>query len=114
MDSDNEHIENHHDQVGDQVDQRDQGVQQQGRRERQENNHRDPNEAKGQRRRLILEPFDNSVNNNVVFSSQSFSEVSINKFKSEDAYQYRLNLKYIDIQLIRIITSNQTGANVYS
>ena len=47
MDSDNEHIENHHDQVGDQGDQRDQGVQQQGRRERQENNHQDPNEAQG-------------------------------------------------------------------
>ena len=32
----------------------------------------------------------------------------------DDPYQYNLNFRYIDIQIIRIITSTQDGAQEYS
>ncbi len=65
-------------------------------------------------RRTVLQPFDTSLSNHILFRNVNFSEVSLSTLKSDDAIQHRLNFKYIDLQILRIITSSQSGANVYS
>jgi hypothetical protein len=67
-----------------------------------------------QRRRLILQPFDDQLSTHVIFTNPRFKEISLSTLESEDAIQNQLNFKYIDLQILRIITSSQTGANVYS
>ena len=71
-----------------------------------------PNPSQVARREIM--PFDAQLNNHVLFSSVKFSEVSLTVLKSDDAIRNRLNFKYIDLQILRIITSNQAAANVYS
>ena len=71
-------------------------------------------EPRVQQRRMTLQPFDDHLQNHPIFTHPNFEEVSLSVLKSEDAIRHRLNFKYIDVQLIRLITSNQCGASVYS
>ena len=64
--------------------------------------------------RVEMLPFDEQLANHVLFTSPNFSEVSLTVLKADDAIRNRLNFKFIDLQLLRIITSNQSAANVYS
>ena len=74
----------------------------------------DEDDHEQQRRRLILQPFDDQLSNHVIFTNPRFKEISLSTLKNEDAIQNQLNFKYIDLQILRIITSSQAGANVYS
>ena len=69
-----------------------------------------PNPSQVARREMM--PFDAQLNNHVLFSGVKFTEVSLTVLKSDDAIRSRLNFKYIDLQILRIITSNQAAANV--
>ena len=66
-----------------------------------------------QRLRMSNSPVDRSLNNHVVFFNR-FEEINISDLETSDAIRLRLNFKYIDLQLIRIITSSQNGVNIYS
>ena len=63
--------------------------------------------------RVEMLPFDEQLANHVLFTSPNFSEVSLTVLKSDDEIRNRLNFKFIDLQILRIITSNQAAANVY-
>jgi hypothetical protein len=64
--------------------------------------------------RSSLQPFDSQLSNHIIFRSPNFSEVSLSILKSDNAIENRLNFKYMDLQILRLITSSQAGANVYS
>ena len=66
-----------------------------------------------QRLRISNSPVDTSLNNHVGFFNR-FEEINISDLETSYAIRLRLNFKYIDLQLIRIITSSQNGANIYS
>ena len=66
-----------------------------------------------QRYRMSNSPVDTSLNNHVVFSNR-FEEINISDLETSDVIRLRLNFKYIDLQLIRSITSSQNGVNIYS
>ena len=61
-----------------------------------------------------MTPFDNQLSNHVLFTNRRFNEISLSILESENAICNKLNFKYIDLQLIRLITSNESSANVYS
>ena len=71
-------------------------------------------EGRNQRRRTSLQPFDDALSNHVCFVNSNIEEVSLSTLRSDDAIKSQLNFKYINVQILRIITSNQAGANVYS
>ena len=78
---------------------------------------RDINPRPNQSQRMMTEnmtPFDNQLSNHVLFTNRRFNEISLSILESENAICNKLNFKYIDLQLIRLITSNESSANVYS
>ena len=76
----------------------------------------DTNPRPTQNRRLMpnMTPFDNQLTNHVIFTSPQFKEISLSILESDNAIRNKLNFKYVDLQLIRLITSNESSANVYS
>ena len=67
-----------------------------------------------QRLRIVNAPVDNTLLLNFAFSHMC-QEISLAELEREDAISLGLNYKYIDLQLLRIITSSQTaGANIYN
>lgn len=79
------------------------------------NNEQQEGERNQQRPRVINSPIDINLNNHVVFSSARFQEITLTDLERTDAIRFRLNFKFIDLQLLRIITSShQNGANIYS
>lgn len=85
---------------------------------RRRHNGDDNNQGNGQpptqQIRSSLQPFDSQLLNHIIFRSPNFTEVSLSILKSDNAIENRLNFKYIDLQILRLITSSQAGANVYS
>ena len=75
----------------------------------------DTNPRPTQNRRLMpnMTPFDNQLTNHVIFTSPRFKEISLFILESDNAIRNKLNFKYIDLQLIQLITSNKSSANVY-
>ena len=63
--------------------------------------------------RFSLQPFDSQLLNHIIFRSPNFTEVSLSIQKSDNAIENMLNCKYIDLQILHLITSTQAGANVY-
>ena len=69
-----------------------------------------------QRARHVLSPFDNAERNHSVFRSPRYSAISLETLTQEDAIEHKLNFKYLDLQLLRIVTpsvQSGAGANVY-
>lgn len=73
-----------------------------------------PRPYQNQRMMTSMTPFDNQLSNHVLFTNPRFNEISLSTLESENAIRNKLNFKYIDLQLIRLITSNESSANVYS
>ena len=61
-----------------------------------------------------MTPFNNQLSTHVLFTNPQFKEISLSIIESDKAIQNKLNFKYIDLQLIWLITSNESSANVYS
>ena len=80
----------------------------------EEMNLNDLNPRPNQRQRVIMEPFDSFLSNNILFTNPLFEEISLQELEHDDAMSKRLNFKYIDLLILRIITSSQLTANVYS
>lgn len=74
----------------------------------------DINPRPTQRQRTVLEPYDNTLCNHIIFRDRAFTSVSLATLEKEDAIQNDLNFKYIDVLILRWITSIQTSAHVYS
>ena len=79
-----------------------------------ENDNDDGNLRPHQQRRFELEPYEEHLAIHPIFRSHRFNEISLATLESDTASEHRLNFKYIDVQIIRIITSNVAAANVYS
>ena len=80
----------------------------------QQNAENDLNERPAQRaRRTIMEPYDDQAMNHRSFVSPRFSEISLGMLKSDNAQDHGLNFKYMNLQLLRLITQQPSGANVY-
>ena len=73
----------------------------------------DTNERAQQRQKIVYEPYDISLSNNVLFTNARFTAISLAILESTEAIKHKLNFKYIDLQIIRVITSNQSVVNVY-
>ena len=69
-----------------------------------------------QQARHVLQPFDSTISNHPVFRHPRITEVSVSQLEREDAIRLKLAFKYIDLQIIRVITagSSTAGANTYS
>ena len=68
----------------------------------------------GQRIRIILVPFDQNLLNYPLFLAD-FTEISILTLEKSDAIQKNINTKFIDIQILIVITpTQQTNAIVYN
>ena len=80
----------------------------------EEMNLNDLNPRPNQRQRIIMEPFDSFLSNNILFTNPLFEEISLQELEHDDAMSKRLNFKYIDLLILRIIASSQLTANVYS
>ena len=74
----------------------------------------DNNPRPAQRQRTISEPYDDALANHVVFRYRIFREVSLAVLERDDAIQQNLNFKFLDVQILRWITSAQANANIYS
>ena len=74
----------------------------------------DHNPRPAQRQRTILEPYDDALSNHILFRSRTFSEVPLSVLERDDAIQQNLNFKFVDVQILRWITSQQANANIYS
>ena len=74
---------------------------------------RDINQRPNQVRRRIAKPFNNQLSNHVIFTNNSITKISLSILELEKAIHSKLNFKYIDLQLIRLIKPNQEAANVY-
>ena len=74
----------------------------------------DDNPRPQQERRVDLEPYEDQLTSHPIFTSNLFNEISLATLESDNASQNRFTFKYIDVQIIRIITSNAAAANVYS
>ena len=74
----------------------------------------DDNPRPTQRQRTVSEPYDNSLSNHIIFRDRIFSEASLALLERDDAIQQNLNFKYIDVLILRWITSAQANANVYT
>ena len=74
----------------------------------------DDNPRPQQQRRVEFAPYDEHLLMHPIFRSSLFKEISLATLESESASQNRLNFKYMDVQIIRIITSSAAAANVYS
>ena len=78
-------------------------------------NNVDGNPAPAQRARVILEPLDDILASHSFFVRPSITEIQLQTLESKDAFQARLNTKYLDVQIVRIITPvPQSHANTYS
>ena len=77
------------------------------------NNEGERNPRPQQRLRIPLHPFDATIRNHVLFRDTLFEEIPLSVLESDDAIENQLNFKFIDLQVLRIITSSQSGANVY-
>ena len=73
----------------------------------------DTNERAQQIQKIVFEPYDISLSNNVLFTNARFTAISLAILESSEAIKHKLNFKYIDLQIIRVITSNQSVVNVY-
>ena len=72
------------------------------------------NERPNQQARVRMEPYDNQLSNNHIFRNQSFTEVSLSVLKSDNAVHNRLFVKYINLQIIRFVTScPKSSANAH-
>ena len=74
---------------------------------------------KRQKTYFIYEPFDSNLAGKNVFNPNfSFSPISLTKLENFDveasSAKLNLNLTFLDIQIMRIITANNDPANVYS
>lgn len=74
----------------------------------------DVNPRPNRQRRVELEPYEEQLSLHPIFRSHLFDEISLATLESDGASQHRLTFKYIDVQIIRIITSSAAAANVYS
>ena len=63
-----------------------------------------PNPYQMDRRGVV--PLDAQQEEYVPLSSPKFTEVSLNVLKHDEAIRNRLNCKFVELQLIRIIISN--------
>ena len=74
----------------------------------------DPNSRPLQRARKTTQPYDEGLRDQVIFSD-IFQEISLSTLESENAMENaNINFSFIDLQLLRLITSKDTSANVYS
>ena len=71
------------------------------------------NQPSQQRRRIMIKPFDIQLQNNVLFNYPHFSVISLSALEGQNSIEKNLNFKFIDIQVLQINASNQSGANVY-
>ena len=72
------------------------------------------NERQNQQTRVLMEPYDNQLSNNHIFRNPSFTEVSLSVLESDNAVHNTLFFKYINLQIIRFVTSCPTSsANAY-
>eukprot|EP00957_Ditylum_brightwellii_P189418 14417401-Ditylum_brightwellii.AAC.1 len=63
----------------------------------------------------VMQPFDNQLSNNPVFCNPRFAEVSLSRLESDNAVHQQLMFKYIDLQIICIITAcPKSTANTYT
>ena len=76
-------------------------------------NRNDLNRRPNQRQRIIIQPFDSFLSNNILFTNQLFEEISLQSLERYDAMSKRLNFKHIDLLILRIITSSQLTTNAY-
>eukprot|EP00957_Ditylum_brightwellii_P057093 4326890-Ditylum_brightwellii.AAC.1 len=63
------------------------------------------NDHPNQHAQNVMEPFDNHISNNPVFCNARFIEVSLAKLEANNAVHQQLMSKYIDLQIIQIITA---------
>ena len=77
-------------------------------------NRNDLNPRPNQRQRIIMQPFNSFFSNNILFTNPLFEEISLQALEHDDAMPKRLNFKHINLLILRIITSSQLAANVYS
>ena len=75
----------------------------------------DNNPRPNQNRRLIpnMTPFNNQLSTHVLFTNPRFKEISLCILELDKAIHNKLNFKYVNLQLIQLITSNESSANVY-
>ena len=73
----------------------------------------DSNPRPTQQRRLELEPFKEQLAIHLIFRQHLFKKISLSTLESDTANDNRLSFKYIDVQLIRVITSSIATANMY-
>ena len=71
------------------------------------------NQPSQQLRRIMIESFDIQLHNHVIFNSPHFSKISLSAPEVQNAIENNLNFKFINLQGLQIITSNQSGAKVY-
>ena len=74
----------------------------------------DINPRPNRQRRVELESYEEQLSLHPIFRSHLFDEISLTTLESDGASQHRLTFKYIDVKIIRIITSSAAAANVYS
>ena len=72
------------------------------------------NQPSPQQRRITFKAFDSQLHNHVIFNNPHFSKVSLSALEGQNSIEKNFNFKFIDLQVLQIITSNQSGANVYS
>ena len=80
----------------------------------QENQDKLVQPSPSQQRNIVCETYDSQLQTHVTFRSPIFDAVLLSTIESDNAIQNQIDFKYIDIQILRIITSSQEGANVYS
>ena len=60
------------------------------------------------------QPFNDQLHNHAIFTNNRFSELSLISLEPKDDFEINnLYFIYIDIQILWLITFNQSGVNVY-
>ena len=80
----------------------------------EEMNANDLNPIPNQRQRVIMQPFDSFLSNNIHLTNPLFEEISLQALESDDSMSKRLNFKHVYLLILRIITSSHLISNVCS
>ena len=67
-------------------------------------NEGDPNPAQNQRARVMMEPLDPTHAAHAFFTKPTITEIQLQTLESKEAKMSRLNSKYLDVQILRLIT----------
>ena len=77
-------------------------------------NEGDRNPAPNQRARVMMEPLDPTHTAYAFFTKPTITEIQLQTLESKEAKMSRLNSKYVDVQILRLITPAPNLMQIYT